>query len=207
MRLPFVNLGETGKLDHAALRVLRALARHEQFAMDEERLLSVLLNEELRRTVSDAARDLASGAGRPVVTQSELQEMRAEIQVLREENTALRVTLQQAETGAESRRFVTRMLAVAGSFSVLLTVLLTIVLKENISLFSSTTVASITGACVAGVVGLLAARLYVAGASGEVAQRWRGRLRQWLSGFAVIVVVNLGIAVLASVIYDAIKGR
>lgn len=207
VRLPFVSLGQRGKLDRAALQVLRALARNEYFARDEERLLTTLLNEELKRTISDANKRMVSDANRQEISSGEIQEVRAELQTLRDENETLRADLQMAKARAQNRKFVTRMFAVAGSFSVILTVLTTIFLRENVSLFSSTVTASVTGACFAGLVTLAAARLYVAAATEGVAQEWRGRLRRWLGWFIVAVLLNLGIAVLASAVYDAAKGR
>jgi hypothetical protein len=207
MRLPFVNLGDTGKLDHAALQVLRALAQHGRFAVDDERLLAALINEELRRTVSSASRKFTSEGVEQRASQRELQEIKEDLRVVQDENKALRASLQEAQERAERRKFATRMFAVAGSFSALLAIFITLFLKDNFKPFSSILMSSIVGACIAGVATLGAAWLYVAAAKDEIAKGWRGRLKRWMASFVVVVIVNLCIGALASAVYDAFKGH
>lgn len=207
MRLPFVNLGDTGKLDHAAVQVIRALARHGRLAIDQERLLATLINEDLRRTVSSANTRITSGGVEQSATQKQLEEILTGLQIVRDENKGLRAQLQEAQKGVENRKFAARMFAVAGSFSALLAIFITLFLKDNLSPFSSILMSSVTGACIAGIATLGAARLYVSVAKDEIAKRWRGRLKEWMSSFIILVVVNLCIATLAGAVYDSIKGH
>ena len=201
MRLPFVHLGESGKLDRAAVQVLGALARHETSHYDDEFLIASLVNEELRRAairpsqlpVQETASELASG--------------RAEIESARNEIEAARQELKAQRESIERRKLGFRIFGFGGSLSIILAALLVIVLMQNVAVLSSVLVASVIAALTASLITLAAANFYVRPMTSAAAKFWRDRLHRWILSLSVLVITNLVVAVLASAIYDSLRHR
>jgi hypothetical protein len=206
LRLPLTHLGETGKLDHAALKVLSALTRYEELGDNVHLVLSSLVNGDLRNTVERSAERLEAAEATDLQrAKRELDAAREELQKSRTQSQLVRQELETNRQSAQLRRFTVRMFAFATIASLIIVAPLTIVLKQNVAIFKFLLIASTITAFTITLVVLLVAWAFVASSTVPGAIYWRERLRGWLYAFLTLGIVNFLVALLAAAIYDAGK--
>lgn len=212
MRLPFVHLEATGKLDQAAIQVLSALASNGSLDDFDEFGVSYLINDELSRMASRAmhsadhevSSELASARMEIESARTEIAARQDELSARQEELAAYGKELQEREESAIRRRFAIRLFTFSGTVSIVLIALVTIVLKQHWSLFKYPLIVITAATCLGWVGAILIARFYVSSVTDPAAIFWRDRLRLWQS-YVVTLILNLLIAIAATGIYERLK--
>ena len=95
IRLAFVHVGAARKIDEAAAKVLRALARHAQRGLPEEDVVESVLNEELRQLTRRQKNIITPTSDETDAIRQEIVELRAELDAFKAENRRLRKSVER----------------------------------------------------------------------------------------------------------------